>query len=168
MKQPHSTLCRIITEDLAQHISKQNWPGLVIKTGLKEGRGVYTDTEIKAGVIVCNYGGEARNSAQVAQLSQSARNYLIEFSLVENCLRVAHFLYHDENTKFTFGKYLNHSKKHPVLRPVVSVFVNGKADVLFIAKHTIPANSELCWNYGRYFYGVQSCISACQKCLGKH
>jgi hypothetical protein len=164
---PKSSAHKLMSHQMAAQISSQNWPGLAIKTDLREGWGVYTYLDIKAGEVVCNYGGHLRTHAQVAKLADSQRNYLLEYSVVKNLCRKKYYQIHDNQTKFTYGKYLNHSKKHPCLRHCIYLDPNGTPEVMFIASKKIPAHSELCYDYGPKFKGVMSCVSSCQKCLGK-
>lgn len=65
----------------------------------------------------------------------------------------------------SFGRFINHSKKHPNIKPVTHK-ENGKVKtVLFIAIIDIKAGEELLFNYGdMYHEGVFDCVEGCEKC----
>ena len=150
-----------LPEEMRNKIKEQNWPGLQIKKDLEEGWVFFTQSGIKKGDLVRNYGGD--HLYNVAHLPESARDYLLEFSVVKASIRYVHYMYHGAQTKFAFGKYINHSSKHPVLTH--KVFMHNEIPALmFVATKHIPAGSELCYNYGCSFTGVSECLSSCIKC----
>ena len=104
MQQTKYLANKIISDEVACKIHSQNWPGLAINTGLSEGWGVFTYTGLKAGDIICNYGGLHITSVEVKKLAYSARDYLFEFSVVQDGHRIAHYQYHDDKSGFTYGK----------------------------------------------------------------
>jgi hypothetical protein len=143
------------------------WPGLEIRTGLREGRGVFTKVGFKKGHIVCNYGAQLLNISEVQKLSFSERNYLLEFSVVKRCYRLPHYMHYNCEKDFTFGELVNQSSRHPVLCHKVHLRPDGTPDVHFIAKCNIPPNTELCYNYGPTFKGVGQCVVSCSKCRSR-
>ena len=50
-------LRKILSDELKEECLKQDWCGIEIKSGLKEGRGVFAKKFIKKKAPLCNYGG---------------------------------------------------------------------------------------------------------------
>jgi hypothetical protein len=130
--------------------------------GLKEGKGVKATEDIPSGSKVCNYGGNLLNESEGNQLMECRNNcdYLLEFSMN----RKTFFFNHTEESNFTFGKYVNHSSKHPNVYGKVYLGSLGQPEVIFLAKRKIRQGEELCFNYGKFFQGVSTCVSSCRKC----
>lgn len=77
------------------------------------------------------------------------------------------YLNHDDSTH-SMGKYINHSKLHPNLTYKIYATKDLKLDVIFFAKSKIVKGSELLWNYGNQFSGVNDCVQSCKKCQQTH
>ena len=71
---------------------------------------------------------------------------------------------HDVMTDNIIGKYINHSKIHPILKCRLFVMSKGVIDVLFITIRNIVAGKHLIWDYGNSYDGVQNCVQDCPKC----
>lgn len=85
--------------------------------------------------------------------------YLVELA-GGNC-----FLNHSEAGLKTFGALMNMSTKHDNVYGKY-VNINGKPDMLMVAKAAISEGSQLVWNYGKD-YKQFSCVSDCLKCQKK-
>ena len=50
-------LRKLLSDELKEKCVKQDWCAIEIKSGLKEGRGVFAKKCIKKNTLLCNYGG---------------------------------------------------------------------------------------------------------------
>ena len=108
-----------------------------------QGNGVFARKFISAGEEVCVYGG---TELSVKDSKNVKSNYLFEIGSGET----AFCLDHTENTPFSIGQLINHSKPHPNLYLQI-IRENGKNDIKFRAKRNIPVGVQLSWNYGKEF-----------------
>ena len=76
------------------------------------------------------------------------------------------FLNYTMDSEFTYGKYINHSSKHPNLRPKLFLR-NGLPDILFLAQKQIQPGEQLTYNYGSQFKFVSQCVVGCKQCQVK-
>lgn len=147
----------------------QTWEDVQVKSGLKEGRGVVANKVIEKGTAVCNYGGHflEREYAEKYLLPFEEKcEYLLEMK--ENFRGKYKFFYlnHDDHSKETFGKYLNHSKKHPNV--AIRIYADDKKlDVIFVTSRKVKVNEQLVWNYGTQYKGVGECVESCEKCRSR-
>ena len=109
-------------------IENQSWPSLEVTEGLPEGRGVFATSKIDSGSMVCNYGGVLLNKHQGNIIPEEDSNYLMELTVFPG--EHTFFLNHTMDSEFTYGKYINHSSKHPNVRPKVFL-KNGLPEVIF-------------------------------------
>lgn len=154
-----------LPEKWEEFVHKQSWPGLQIRD-VVEGKGVFSTQEFRKGDIICNYGGNFLEEDYV-------KKYLIPFEEKCTYLLEMHekfreswgkfYLNHNDYTK-TIGKFINHSKIHDNLKYKIYVRKDGQLDVLFFAKSKIVPNTELLWNYGKTYSGVEDCVDSCKKC----
>ena len=112
-------LRKVLPKNLHKQCKKQSWTKIKIVEGLPEGKSVFAISDIDKGTYVCNYGGVIlnRNYCENKLLPFEEKcNYLVEMkeNIYGKWQKV--FLNHDENTKDTFGKFLNHSRIHPNVR----------------------------------------------------
>lgn len=138
-----------------------------MRDGLPEGKGVFATEDMPKGTIVCNYGGKFHShkycEKNLLPFEQKC-DYLIELRENMKGKWALVYLNHDSTTD-SFGKFLNHSQKHPNLK--TKIFALGecaKLDILFITKRTIKKNEELVWDYGPKYTGVGKCVSSCRIC----
>ena len=94
-------------------------------------------------------------------------DFLLEMKENSNGILKSFYLNHDQTTKFTFGKYLNHSVLHPNLECRTFAVDDDALDVLFITTKKVKENDQLVWNYGPKYTGVGSCVSSCSLCKTK-
>ena len=155
----------MLPDDLENKIINQDWKGLQIKA-VEEGRGVFACKDFKKNEPICNYGGIFMNHdcAKKNFLPYDEKcDYLLEINQKFEGEYTKFYLNHDNSTE-TFGKYLNHSKIHPNLSFKIYSTKNNKLDVIFIAKKKILAGSQLLWDYGKSYSGVNACVKSCSKC----
>ena len=144
----------------------QNWKNIVLRTGLKEGNGVIATNVIQKGTVVCNYGGHFMPYKYVKKHLLPYENmcdYLLEIKENFRGKYRLFYLNHDEKSSETFGKYLNHSKKHPNV--AMKIYADGKKlEVIFVTLREITKNEQLVWDYGNSYGGVADCVENCTRC----
>lgn len=154
-----------IPDEWASKSDKQDWTGLeVLKCA--EGKGVFATVDLKKNDVICNYGGHFLNEDYTKKYLlpyEEKCNYLLEMFQKYKGHFQKFYLNHDFSTE-TFGKYVNHSKLHPNLEFKIYVTEDEKLDVIFIAKKNIAKGSEVLWNYGKSFNGVNDCVKSCSLC----
>lgn len=157
---------KLLPTELEKKCDDQDWDGLEIRVGLKEGKGVFTTQRFSKHVAVCNYGG--RNLTQEFVLKHllpfdDKCDYLVE--LKERSTERYEKFYIDvtEGNK-TFGQLLNHSSRHPNVFPKVYVIGPQKLDIIFTTLRIIDPAEELVWHYGDSYSGVEDCVSSCKVC----
>ena len=134
-------------------IAQNAWPYIERRDGLIEGSSIYTTKPIPAGQFVCSYGGEVLEKVDGKLLvANDNSDYLIEFKVRDKTF------FYNNPTCIGYGGYLNHSKKHPNVYPKLYLTMNGKPEIMFIAKRKVPAGIELVWDYGHAFKGVSQCV----------
>ena len=154
-----SSLTPFLTQEMLNHMEKQTWPNLQLVDGLLEGRGVMATAKIPPGKIICNYGGELTNDEEWASQDKNF-NMQITWQGISKFYAI-----HCMHTQETFGKFLNHSKKHPNVRTKIMVHPeNGKPEVMFKTMRTVVKDEELCYDYGPKYPGLNDCLASCRKC----
>ena len=149
-------------------MANQDWTGLEIRK-VEEGKGVFARIDFKKNQVICNYGGKFLDEKYVKKYLlpfEEKCNYLLEFNEQIDGRFTKLYLNHDSSTE-TFGKYINHSKLHPNLDIKIYATKDQKLDVIFRAKKKIAKGTELLWNYGRDFSGVNDCVKSCSVCQRK-
>lgn len=149
--------------DILTAIEGQQWEKIEIIHGIREGRGVFAKENILPGTLLCNYGGIVLSYEEGQKKTYC--DYMMEVYVP--CTKEVMSLFHSPSpqTEFTFGKYINHSKKHPNITPKLYLHPdNGVPEVLFFAQKRICAGEQLCWNYGNAFMGVSDCVDSCKMC----
>ena len=157
----------IIPRPIKETLNLQNWPWIEVVNDLPEGKGVIAKEIIRKNRVICNYGGDliSECNARLHLLSYPKMwDYLFEFPVIRNGEEITMYRNHDSKSSFTFGKYLNHSKKHPNLLCRVLVTSSGEPDILFVSRVTIKKGQQLLWDYGDNYQGVKDCVASCSKC----
>ena len=129
---------------------------LETKMTLRNGVGVFAKIDICFTNYICQYGGVEINSQQ-ASLLESDKNS--DFLLVVGDGKERFHLNHNEETTENFGKYINHSSKHPNL--FYKIGRNNKKEVRFYAKKFIPKGTQLVYNYGKHYQRLRPCVDTC-------
>ena len=159
---------KILPDELREQCLKQDWGGIEIKSGLKEGRGGFAKKYIKKNDPFCNYGGVqvSRSYAEKYLLPNDEKcNYLVE--LVETTSSgMELFINCDSKRDKTCGQLINHSSLHPNAIPRTYATAKGKLDIIFCAQRDIKSGEEILWDYGKNYNGVEPCVESCMKCKG--
>jgi len=127
-------------------VRTQVWPGIVVQQQVRSGigRGVIATKAFAKGAWVCSYVGELLRGRQV-------REFLEQAEVTEYCFEFhqdgTHYLVNSNDDNDTIGRLINHSSRHPNLKPVI-VIVEGKPVVAFKAKVVIDLGDELLFDYG--------------------
>ena len=160
-------LRKVLPDGLRLKCTEQHWRGLKIKTGIKEGKGVFAEDSIKKHTALCNYGG-----VHISNIY--AEKYLLPFHEKCNFLIELHektvdgmqrfFLNPDSKGELTFGQLLNHSSLHPNATPKVFAVEENRLDIIFFAKRDIQPDEQILWDYGKNFRGVEACVGSCLRC----
>ena len=65
----------------------------------------------------------------------------------------------------SYGRLINHSKRHPNVKPVPHKERGNFKTILFLAMADIDAGEELLFNYGEMYHaGIFDCVEGCSKC----
>ena len=129
-------LRKVLPDSLHHKCREQSWQGLYIKSGIKEGKCVFSNSFIRKNTALCNYGG--------VQVSNSfAKKHLLPFDEKCDYLVELHEKTFDGMKKFyinfdikenkTLGQLLNHSSLHP--NAVSKVFITGTNQLDIISIH---------------------------------
>jgi SET domain-containing protein len=154
-----------LPDDLKTKIHEQNWESIEIRSNLPEGRGIFAKRDIPAHQAVCNYGGQITESKGLLILKRRKRcNNLLELQLTKLGKKLKVYLHGDSDNAGKYGPLINHSQKHPSLKPEFYIDENNTIDIVFFAFENIPKGEQLTWNYGKHFEGVEKCVRGCKKC----
>ena len=137
-----STRPKNVKKQLDQKIQEAKNIGLKdFDAGLK-GRGVKTTKPFKKGEYVTTYVGKLMYAKEAKILNK--QNYLLYFSINQKhyCINS-----NDELESYGLARLMNHSRKNPNLKANVKL-INGLPFAYFTAKHDIPDDTELLWDYG--------------------
>ncbi|XP_013855926.1 uncharacterized protein LOC106511726 [Austrofundulus limnaeus] len=138
-------------------IKSQKWTGLAFSEIEGKNRGVVTTRDFLPGEVVCDYHGKLvshRKGEEIhrdIQLSESGYMFFFKNKGKALCIDAheEHCECHPE--KLTFGRLINHSRKHPNIKPRLYIFTSDgveKEVILFIASQKIRVNEELLFDYG--------------------
>ncbi|XP_051980586.1 N-lysine methyltransferase KMT5A-A-like [Xyrauchen texanus] len=138
-------------------VLEQKWKGLSIKHIEGKGKGVITTMDFRRNQIVCDYHGEVvskqEGERRVDNLTEEP-SYLFFFKGKGGealCIDAQKFPCDCHPDKDTFGRRMNHSRKHCNVQPHRATlnFPSGAREcVLFHALRDIGVNEELLWDYG--------------------
>ncbi|KAI4800254.1 hypothetical protein KUCAC02_013383 [Chaenocephalus aceratus] len=144
-------------QNILNSCSLQKWKGLAIKSfDGQKGEGVVATTHFTEGDIVCDYHGKVITKAEGEMMMKDQGDqagYLFFFNAGGEALCIDAQTWpcpcHDGVE--TFGRKINHSSKHPNIKPLCVVLRLGDEDVhtiLFKATRDIKVDTELKFNYG--------------------
>lgn len=160
-------LKKILPDELSDKCKKQEWCSIEIKSGLKEGQGVFAKKFIKKNTPLCNYGGVqlSRSYAEKYLLPDDEKcNYLVELVETTNSGVELFYINCDSKRDKTCGQLINHSCLHPNAIPKTYATGKGKLDIIFWSKRDIKNGEEILWDYGKNYNGVDPCVESCVKC----
>ena len=158
---------QILTEDFCQKCINQDWDRLEIRSGLKEGYGVFAKRVFSKGEYLCNYGGLMVSKVYAKQnlLPYDEKcNYLVELQ-EETCHELDTFyINYNSSKQKTCGQLINHPSQHPNATMWTYTVSINVLDLMFSANRTINPGEQITWNYGKEYSGVNLCVESCQKC----
>ena len=160
-------LRKILSDELKEKCLKQDWCAIEIKSGLKEGRGVFAKKFIKKKAPLCNYGGVqvSRSYAEKYLLPDDEKcNYLVELLERTSCGMELFYMNCDSKMDKTYGQLINHSSLHPNAIPRTYVTEKGKLEIIFCSQCDIKTCEEILWDYEKNYNGVEPCVESCMKC----
>ena len=138
--------CGPSTQAIDELCFSQKWKGILAFHTQKRGRGLKTSIFFPKGTVVCNYNGKLIEQDTDEYLA-SGRDTSYMFCL--NFLSKNVIIDGKENDG-SFGRLINHSVKHPNLRPekYLANFQNEeKITILFRAVRDIRSGEELLYDY---------------------
>ena len=149
---------------LEKYPNSNTWPFVTVVSGLKEGKGVFAKINIPKYCIISNYGGYVEKSCLPrCKLSTYNCNYLFELCIRVRGKNKMYYLNHDDYSE-SVGKYINHSSRHSNLIGKAFIKSDGKPDVMFLTSEKVKKGTQLVWNYGKLFEGINPCVESCEKC----
>lgn len=160
-------LKKILPDELQEKCLKQDWCGIEIRSGLKEGRGVFAKKAIKKNTPLCNYGGVqvSRSYAEKYLLPDDDKcNYLVELLETTSHGMELFYINCDSKKDKTYGQLINHSSLHPNATPRTFAIAKGKLEIIFCSQRDIKSGEEIVWDYGKSYNGVEPCVDSCIKC----
>ncbi|KAJ4924028.1 hypothetical protein JOQ06_000270 [Pogonophryne albipinna] len=132
---------------LIRSISEQSWRGLAVRDfGGEKGKGVVATCPMDKGDVVCDYHGTLISQAEGRRREDSIYRFFFQELCIDASSRCD---CHPEVD--TYGRFLNHSRKRPNLKPkrFDLTFPDGPRPVLvFFAMQNIKVGEELLWDYG--------------------
>ena len=137
---------------LKEKCLKQDWCAIEIKSGLKEGRGVFAKKFIKKNAPLWNYGWVqvCGSYAEKYLLPDDEKcNYLVE--LLERTSRGMELFYINCDCKRnkTYGQLINYSSLQPNAIPRTYATAKGKLKIIFCSQHDIKSGEDILWDYGK-------------------
>ena len=109
-------LRKILSDELKEKCLKQDWCAIEIKSGLKEGRGVFAKRFIKKKSPLCNYGGVQVSQSYAEKYlfpDDEKCNYLVELLERTSCGMELFFMNCDSKRDKTYRQLIIHSSLHP-------------------------------------------------------
>ncbi|KAJ4921914.1 hypothetical protein JOQ06_022178 [Pogonophryne albipinna] len=135
------------SRSLIRSISEQSWRGLAVRDfGGEKGKGVVATCPMDKGDVVCDYHGTLISQAEGRRREDSIYRFYFQELCIDASSRCD---CHPEVD--TYGRFLNHSRKRPNLKPkrFDLTFPDGPRPVLvFFAMQNIKVGEELLWDYG--------------------
>ena len=160
-------LGKVLPDSLHHKYREQNWQGLYIKFGIKEGKGVLSNAFIRKNTALCNYGGgQVSNSFAKKHLLpfDEKCDYLVElYEKTSDGMKKFNINFDTKENK-TLGQLLNHSSLHPNAVPKVFVTGTNQLDIIFYSSCNIEPDEEILQDYRKNFSGVEPCVVSCLKC----
>jgi hypothetical protein len=147
-----------------KHVKNNSWPGLILKDDLLGGFGLFAAKDFSNGDIICHYGGVLLDSKSYKEDSDSR----LDKFLLQVTLNDTHWYFnHYEDTEFSHGKMINHSKECGNVIKKVYEGADYQPVVFFKATTQIKSGEQLLYNYGKKYRELPSCVPHCKKCLSK-
>ena len=156
-----------LPDSLHHKCREQSWQVLYIKSGIKEGKGVFSNAFIRKNTALCNYGGvQVSNSFAKKHLLpfDEKCDYLVELYEKTSDGMKKFYINFDIKENKTLGQLLNHSSLHPNAVPKVFVTGTNQLDTISYLSCNIEPDEEILWDYGKHFSGVEPCMASCLKC----
>ncbi|KAH3859566.1 hypothetical protein DPMN_102383 [Dreissena polymorpha] len=141
------------SDDMRALINKQSWPYVCLRSSANKGRGVFANSSIPKGQVVCDYHGQTISSEEGEQRMRStdpqATNYMLFLKEGKICIDASNQCSCHSRAQFmgTYGRHMNHSAKMWNVKPK-AVDLDGTTVVLLTAIRDIKAGEELLFDYG--------------------
>lgn len=163
----HKKMYNLVPDIVATLSRNQRWPNLIVKSDLGErGRGVFMTIDRCTGEYLCDYKGEWRNHQDHLQLMENLKksdpknhrlveSYCMDVPVASGKKPVYSIDAHRDDG--SFGRLINHSKKHPNVYSQLRTYKDEEGNCRFIVVfrpcHKIKKGEELLWDY-RNFSGA--------------
>ena len=160
-------LKKVLPDKLREKCINQDWCGLEIKSGLKEGRGVFAKKLIRKNTPLCNYGGIQVSQSYAEKYlfpDDDKCNYLVELLETTSNGMEKFYMNCDSKMEKTYGQLINHSSLRPNATPRTFAIGERKLEIIFCSLHDIKSGEEILWDYGKNYNGVEPCVESCRKC----
>lgn len=145
-------------------VQNDSWPGLKLQDDKMGGQGVFALKNFSCGAFICHYGGILLDNKAYKEDSDSR----VDKFMFEITLKTTHWYFnHYENTKFSHGKMINHSKTCANVVGKVLEGSDGQPVVLFKVIKSIKPGEQLLYDYGKNYAGLMPCVPNCKKCRSK-
>ena len=145
-------LRKILSDELKEKCLKQDWCAIKIKSGLKEGRGVFAKKFMKKNAPLCNYGWVQVSQSYAEKYlhpDDEKCNYLVELLERTSCGMELFYINCNFKRDKTYGQLINHSSLHPYAIPRTYATAKGKLEIIFCSQHHIKSGEEIPWDYGK-------------------
>ena len=125
---------------------------LIVRLIPGKGRGVVTNETIKKGRFMCEYKTwlppyPRKDWPRYEEMYRYNKEGCYVFQQQEP--KTGKWLCFDGTRRFgSYGRYINHSRAQPNLKPSTPVLVRGKLRVGFLSLRRINPGEELLWDYG--------------------
>ncbi|KAI4797379.1 hypothetical protein KUCAC02_025108, partial [Chaenocephalus aceratus] len=138
---------RALTKERWVSNTPSSWRGLAVRDfGGSKGKGVVATCPMDKGDVVCDYHGTLISVAEGRRREDSIYRFFFKELCIDASSRCD---CHPEVE--TYGRFLNHSRKHPNLKAkrFDLTFPDGPRELLvFVALQSIKVGEELLWDYG--------------------
>ncbi|KAH3850151.1 hypothetical protein DPMN_092557 [Dreissena polymorpha] len=134
-------------------IKEQSWPYVCLRSTANKGQGVFANSFIKKGQVVCDYHGQTISSEEGKKRMRStdsmATNYMLFLKQGKICIDAANQCSCHSRAEFmkTYGRHMNHSAKMWNVKPK-AVDLAGTTVILLLAIRDVKAGEELLFDYG--------------------
>ena len=159
----------MLSDEMTENVQKNSWSGINLQNDNMGGEGVFACMDLAKGTYVCHYGGRLLDLKMANEdIARGETKFLMEFSINSKPFFFNHYRY--PNSLPSFGKMVNHSKRHANLKKKLFQDKHGDPVVMLVANRMIHKGEELTHDYGNKYGLNADCTANCKKCKadGKH